>query len=223
MKTPELCGRGSMPMFRLVRTTRARIIHLRNDYKGLMSRIESGLHAHHASMKDSAAARAAIPAQPATASSSSSTSASQASLLEAPFAKVNSVVSGSPADEAGLKAGDAVRRFGNVNIFNNEKLAKVAETVQRNEGVRIVASLSQPMEYMLNITVAEYCCQGSARYPRRRSGRAAAATDAAEELGRAWYAWMPSCGRVDSHTCSCCSNTMKFFARFLIVCGISCC
>ena len=104
-----------------------------------MSRIESGLHAHHASMKDSAAVQAADLPQPATAStsSSSSTGASPASLIEAPFAKVNSVVSGSPADEAGLRAGDAIRRFGTVNIFNHEKLAKVAETVQRNEGVRL--------------------------------------------------------------------------------------
>jgi 26S proteasome non-ATPase regulatory subunit 9 len=54
---------------------------------------------------------------------------------EIPFAKVNSVVAHSPAEEAGLKAGDMIRRFGNVNWMNHEKLSKVAETVQRHEGV----------------------------------------------------------------------------------------
>ena len=52
-----------------------------------------------------------------------------------PFAKVNSVVTGSPADEAGLKAGDEIIQFGNIDWMNHEKLARVAETVQRNQGV----------------------------------------------------------------------------------------
>ena len=56
-------------------------------------------------------------------------------MIEAAFAKVNSVVAGSPADEAGLKAGDKLRSFGTVNWMNHEKLSKVAEVVQRNEGV----------------------------------------------------------------------------------------
>lgn len=56
-------------------------------------------------------------------------------LNDTPFAKVNSVVPGSPADEAGLKAGDWIRKFGDVNWLNHEKLNKVAETVQRNQGV----------------------------------------------------------------------------------------
>ena len=103
-----------------------------------MSRIETGLHAHHASMKDLVSDSTGGSSQFSTASVSSDHP--QASLLEAPFAKVNSVVSGSPADEAGLKAGDAIRRFGNVNTFNHEKLGRVAETVQRNEGVRILTA-----------------------------------------------------------------------------------
>ena len=98
-----------------------------------MSRIEAGLHAHHASV------RAADPV-PSTSSShltnmSSRSNATDPSLVETPFARVNSVVAGSPADRAGLQAGDAIRRFGNVNWMNHEKLSKVAETVQRNEGV----------------------------------------------------------------------------------------
>ncbi|KAL9628020.1 MAG: hypothetical protein Q9204_006167 [Flavoplaca sp. TL-2023a] len=115
------------PVYQLVvRMTRARIIRLRNDYKSLMSRIEDGLHNHHAQ------ARSLSTSQPASAPHAPTTSASS---LEAPFAKVNSVVAGSPAEAAGLKAGDKIRRFGDVDWINHEKLSKVAETVQRNEGV----------------------------------------------------------------------------------------
>lgn len=117
----------------LVRTTRARIIHLRNDYKGLMSRIETGLHEHHASAK---ASNLLLPVKSSSPSTSRSGSTSAISApLENPFAKVNSVVAKSPADDAGLMAGDTVRQFGNVTWINHEKLSKVAETVQRNEGV----------------------------------------------------------------------------------------
>ena len=116
-----------------VRTTRARIIYLRNDYKALMSRIEVGLHAHHAAAQS--AASVSPPSSIPGSSTSQSSIATDQGLIETPFAKVNSVMAGSPAADAGLKAGDGIRRFGNVNWINHEKLSKVAETVQRNEGV----------------------------------------------------------------------------------------
>jgi len=47
-------------------------------------------------------------------------------------------VAGSPAEDAGLRVGDRVRRFGDVNWINHDKLSKVAETVQRNEGVSAI-------------------------------------------------------------------------------------
>ncbi|KAI4253013.1 MAG: hypothetical protein L6R42_007736 [Xanthoria sp. 1 TBL-2021] len=90
-----------------------------------MSRIEDGLHNHHAQARS-------LPAQ--QAGLASHTPSTSASSLAAPFAKVNSVVAGSPAEDAGLKAGDKIRRFGDVDWINHEKLSKVAETVQRNEG-----------------------------------------------------------------------------------------
>lgn len=99
-----------------------------------MSRIEAGLHAHHAEAQRASPLPAPISSQRTTTGATSN--AADTGLVEAPFARVNSVVAGSPADDAGLRAGDRIRRFGSVDWINHEKLSKVAEIVQRNEGVR---------------------------------------------------------------------------------------
>lgn len=111
-----------------VRTTRARIIYLRNDYKDLMSAIERHLHDHFASLNDD-------DARETPTFSASELRDSIPETLEQPFAKVNSVVDNSPAETAGLKAGDLIRTFGYVNKENHDNLRRVAQCVQGNEGV----------------------------------------------------------------------------------------
>lgn len=64
-------------------------------------------------------------------------SSSEAAMFGPPFAIVNSVAAASPADQAGLKAGDKIRSFGIINWINHERLSKVAELVQQNEGVSL--------------------------------------------------------------------------------------
>ncbi|KAJ4375520.1 putative 26S proteasome regulatory subunit [Didymella sp. IMI 355093] len=114
-----------------IRTTRARIIRLKNDHKDLMSRIEKGLHEHHARIAEQAQNNST------TAGQAQAGQSAPPAALEAPFAKVNSVVAGSPADEAGLKVGDSITKFGWVDWTNHERLGRVAEAVSQNEGIPI--------------------------------------------------------------------------------------
>lgn len=112
-----------------IRTTRARIIRLKNDHKTIMAKVEAAVNHHFASGKavdgvGNTPASQAPRAQPATRAP-----------VEPPFAKVNSVAPSSPADTAGLKAGDKVTRFGDADFSNHERLAKVAQVVQQNENV----------------------------------------------------------------------------------------
>ncbi|KAH8905507.1 hypothetical protein BR93DRAFT_881244 [Coniochaeta sp. PMI_546] len=119
-----------------IRTTRARIIYLRNDYKELMSVIEKYLHEHFASLED----------EDEVAPPTFNTSDLRDSIpeqLDQPFAKVNSVVENSPAEAAGLRAGDLIRNFGYVNRENHDNLKKVAECVQGNEGQNILVKVSR--------------------------------------------------------------------------------
>jgi 26S proteasome non-ATPase regulatory subunit 9 len=126
-----------------IRTTRARIIHLRTDHKEVMKHLEKGLHEHFASLQRAQAAVAAggMNGTAVQRSNLGENSLSDAEMIGTPFAKVNSVVPGSPADQAGLKAGDTIRSFGNVNWINHERLSKVAQTVQQNEGRTIVVKI----------------------------------------------------------------------------------
>ncbi|XDG06468.1 hypothetical protein ABKA04_006083 [Annulohypoxylon sp. FPYF3050] len=118
-----------------IRTTRARIIHLKNDYKDLMNAIEKHLHEHFASIQDTE--------DIASTNRAEILGDSIPTTLEEPFAKVNSVVANSPAESAGLKPGDEIRNFGYVNKANHDGLKKVAECVQGNE------SVSQTHQYLI--------------------------------------------------------------------------
>jgi 26S proteasome non-ATPase regulatory subunit 9 len=97
-----------------------------------MSRLEVVVQARFAEMAS----------EPPPASLSSSSVPVRSSTLQAaqaatntPFAKVNTVVSGSPAADSGLQIGDQITRFGSVTWLNHEKLSKVAEVVAQSEGV----------------------------------------------------------------------------------------
>lgn len=138
-----------------IRVTRSRIIYLRNDWKGLMGRIERGLVEHHEGMKISGQDldgkgedRKGEDGKDGDMSTTSENVEAQArssppSAPEAPFAKVNTVEPGSPAHEAGLKVGDLIRRFGSAIWSNHERLRRVGEVVQQNQGRPILVRVQR--------------------------------------------------------------------------------
>ncbi|EDO02049.1 hypothetical protein SS1G_04525 [Sclerotinia sclerotiorum 1980 UF-70] len=135
------------------KTTRSRIIHLKNDYKALMSVIEKHIHEHFARLAEDPK-----PEEPVVSDAQASeiiASFDEPAPLDLPFAKVNSIAAGSPADDAGLKAGDKIRNFGYVNHANHDGLKRVAECVQGNEGREVTVKVSRDLgrqELQLTLT-----------------------------------------------------------------------
>jgi len=134
-----------------IRVTRARIIHLRNDYKALMERIGvavqeqfAALAAQPAEARLVAAQSSSIPSRPAASRTANTTD------VPTPFASVDRVFADSPAFEAGVKVGDKIVQFGDANWLNHDNMRKVAEVVQRNEGRPI------PVRVLRDTTVAQF-------------------------------------------------------------------
>lgn len=128
-----------------IRTTRARIIRLKNDHKAVMEKLEDAVIEHFQQGKSIDAASATpLPSVQAVATEPAAEGGSQQQstpAIEPPFARVNSVVEGSPAETAGMKAGDKVIKFGSANWTNHERLGRVAQVVQQNENRAIAVKV----------------------------------------------------------------------------------
>lgn len=151
-----------------------------------MANAEKFLHQHFASLDDtsSGATPHILPD-------------SQVEALDDPFAKVNTVASGSPAELAGLQAGDEIRNFGYVNRSNHDSLKKVAECVQVNEGVCRAAVDSNRLE--TNLSLEQRLHPSVAACGRGPASRAALNLDSETRLGRTRDAWLSHYPTVELH------------------------
>jgi len=144
--TPDGFPRADLDVAQ-IRTTRARIIYLRNDYKNLMNVIEKHIHEHFARQAENGTSDEPITnATPSDLATAFPSIPASSLPLGPAFAMVNSVVAGSPAESAGLKAGDEIRNFGYVNNSNHDGLKRVAECVQGNEGRDVLVKVSRPAD-----------------------------------------------------------------------------
>lgn len=100
-----------------------------------MLRVEKGLHEVHASYASNKVTGKLPVSGSSYGLSVSGDNPQNPNDIEPTFARISEVFRGAPAETAGLGVDDRITRFGNINWMNHEKLSKVAETVQRNEGV----------------------------------------------------------------------------------------
>ncbi|XP_065305430.1 26S proteasome non-ATPase regulatory subunit 9 [Dermacentor albipictus] len=114
-----------------VRHARHRIICLLNDHKAIMKDIEKSLHAYHAQLSRNGADN---NGGPATVTQQQQNVAHGSGPAAQPFAVVGKVENGSPADVAGLSAGDKIVKFGSVNAENFKDLTDIAAVVQHSVG-----------------------------------------------------------------------------------------
>jgi len=139
--TPDGFPRADLDVAQ-IRITRSRIVYLRNDYKALMDVIEKHIHEHFARQ-----GQHTLVNEPADSQTSTATETldllPRYQVLDPSFAKVNSVVARSPADSAGLRAGDQIRNFGYVNHTNHDGLRRLGECVQGNEGRDVLVKVSR--------------------------------------------------------------------------------
>lgn len=114
-----------------VRHARHRIICLLNDHKAIMKDIERSLHDYHAQVSRNGATE---NGGPAAAHQNVAHGGSAAAAPPLPFAVVGKVENGSPADVAGLHAGDKIVKFGSVNGENFKDVTDIAAVVQHSVG-----------------------------------------------------------------------------------------
>ncbi|SZF03100.1 unnamed protein product [Blumeria hordei] len=154
--TPDGFPRADLDVA-LIRTTRAKIIHIQNDLKSLMSVIERHIHAYFASKsQDDVTEDSDLKLDLKT--TISSPSQTNKHTLDRCLAKVNSIVHNSPSAVAGLQIGDKISSFGHINFSNHDCLNQIKNLVQESEGrlihVQVMRELKcgQIQELTLSLT-----------------------------------------------------------------------
>ena len=117
-----------------VRLARQKIICLSNDHKAIMTKIEEILISLHAQQANNAE-----EAESSSVGTSGSGVHPMDQDLPEPFAKVEFVNIGSPAQDAGMKSGDLVVEFGTYNNSNFKSLMDIGQllTNSQNKNMRV--------------------------------------------------------------------------------------
>ncbi|CAH0551795.1 unnamed protein product [Brassicogethes aeneus] len=120
-----------------VRHARHRIICLQNDHKALMKQIENGLYGYYSNGDSSQQTSTAMEVDRPFVIS-----------YKIPFAKVNLVSPGSPAEYAGISQNDEVVEFGSVNFTNFKNITDIATVVQHSEGTPVSIKLKRGERFL---------------------------------------------------------------------------
>lgn len=126
-----------------IRHARKRINELRNDYKAVMSEIETALQAVY----DPSTVASSPTASGEVVQRTSSTDSAESLLA---FARVDGVAPSSPAAEAGLRREDLILKFGSLarSSFTANSLQPLADLVSVNENRELQVIISRSEETM---------------------------------------------------------------------------
>lgn len=122
-----------------VRHARSNISRKKNDLKDVMKQIEEGLHCLHGQAHEWVGNKARpnlilLDSHP------------RANMVA--FAKVLVVCEGSPAEEARIKVGDLIAKFGSVDADNFESLATISKVVENSANRPLAVMLIRNGEQM---------------------------------------------------------------------------
>jgi 26S proteasome non-ATPase regulatory subunit 9 len=132
-----------------VRHARHNIRTKSNDLKDLLKKIEAGLHNLHAQAREGVGLEQDIA------------SLSTGRENPTPFARVLVVCSDSPAETAGIKAGDLITGFGSVNSGNFTSLKSISEVVEHSkEQALTVTLIRDEAVHRLRLTPQTWSGQG---------------------------------------------------------------
>ncbi|KAI5958119.1 NAS2 [Candida theae] len=125
-----------------IRLIRVQIIRLKNDYKELLKVLDSKV-AEEFSRRQSEVGDEQVQTESRQPQQQQKRSQQQANPT-IPFAQVKEVVSGGPAESAGLHEGDLIIVFDNdIHALNHDKLSKLVERVRAKPGEKLSVSIKR--------------------------------------------------------------------------------
>ena len=136
--------RADLDLFE-IRKMRNRLACLQTDHTTLMKQIEQGLYRlhtdHYMNMEEAKQGEPIQQKMEMISTSSDAGKKTEQQLIpevKIPFAWISDVIADSPADNAGLKVGDAIYKFGDVNHANHDSLKGIVNLVKAQLNQQII-------------------------------------------------------------------------------------
>uniref|UniRef100_T1JB04 HTH CENPB-type domain-containing protein n=1 Tax=Strigamia maritima TaxID=126957 RepID=T1JB04_STRMM len=135
-------GSEKRKLFVIGKTTKPK--SLQNDHKAVMKDIEKCLHEIHAQKAENDP-----PVVPSTSTNSDQDMFDMDQMeKQKPFAKIDKIMSFSPAELAGLASGDFIIRFGSISAENYRSFQDISSVVQHSIGKTVPVTIKRNDIYM---------------------------------------------------------------------------
>jgi 26S proteasome regulatory subunit N4 len=131
-----------------IRDARQKLIHLQNDHKNLMLKIEELMSEYYKALKEATVITDTKKFEYKKNEEDLDKNLVQVfedddkeKKIKLPFAYISAVLKNSPAEEAGLIEGDGIYSFGNIKAYVSNPLEKIGALVRENENKEITLDI----------------------------------------------------------------------------------